>query len=231
MVDWINQTLESGSFSFAVLGAAFLLGLVSSVAAACCSLPAVGINVGYSGTQRVNGFRANLNCAIFFMLGAIISLVILGSVAGFIGQVAQSSLGRYWKMFAGFVAILFGLAVLKLLPIKLPDRTSGNTRMPKGILPAALFGFLAGGGVSVLSMGCNPGIYIVLGVVVLNGYNLWAVSLLTAYAVGFSLPLAGVVAGVSFGTMAIKAKKVDTAIRMLAGTLLVGAGFYFLMTI
>ena len=53
-----------------------------------------------------------------FHLGTIISLMIVGGIAGFVGQVAQNSLGRYWKIFAGIVAVFFGLAALKFLPFK-----------------------------------------------------------------------------------------------------------------
>jgi sulfite exporter TauE/SafE len=36
--------------------------------------------------------------------------------------------------------------------------------------------------------------------------------------------------GVSFGTSAIKVKKAETAVRIIAGVLLIAAGFYFLKT-
>jgi len=36
--------------------------------------------------------------------------------------------------------------------------------------------------------------------------------------------------GVSFGKSAIKAKRAETAIRIIAGVLLIVAGFYFLTT-
>lgn len=36
------------------------------------------------------------------------------------GPLALAFLGRYWKLFAGLVAVLFGLATLKLLPFTLP---------------------------------------------------------------------------------------------------------------
>jgi putative Mn2+ efflux pump MntP len=55
------------------------------------------------------------------MVGTTITTVIPGVVTGFIGQVAQSTLGKYWKLFPGLIAIFFGLASLKLLP---PDSIS-----------------------------------------------------------------------------------------------------------
>ena len=232
ITEWVKTVFEQVGFRPAALPLAFLLGLVSAVASACCALPVLGAIVGYSGTQKRSGRRSNLLTALFFMLGTIIALVILGSVAGFVGQVAQSVLGKYWKIFAGLIAILVGLAALNLLPFKLSQRrTSEDKSKPEGLIEAAIVGFIMGGGVSVASLACNPGIFIVLGVAVLQGYTLWAMAIMAAYAVGFSLPLAVIILGVSFGKSVIKAKKTETAIRIACGILLIVAGFYFLATI
>lgn len=231
MQQWINQALESETLSLAGILAAFLLGLMSSVACAFCTLPVLGAVVGYSGTRKGNGHRATLLAALFFMLGTIIATVVLGSVAGFIGQVAHNTLGKYWKLFAGFIAIFFGLASLKLLPFKLPSKTYEEKEQAKGFLGAALFGLIVGGGVGICSFPCNPGIFIVLGVVILKGYNIWALAILVAYAIGFSLPLAAIMLGVSFGKSVAKAKIAETAIRIIAGIMLIAAGFYFLASI
>src|SRR5512143_2379735 len=140
---------------------AFLLGLASAVASTCCTLPVFGAIVGYAGMQEITDRRSNLLGAFFFMVGSIIALLILGSVAGLIGQVAQSVLGSYWKIFAGVVAIIVGLGALNLLPFKIPGMKSGPVGNPKrGLLEAAIVGLIMGGAVSVCSMGCNPGIFI-----------------------------------------------------------------------
>ena len=229
-MQWAKTVLEQVGFRPVALPLAFLLGLASAVASACCTLPLLGAIVGYSGTREDHDRRVKFLAALFFMLGTTIALVILGTVAGFMGQVAQDMMGKYWKVFAGLIAILVGLAALKLLPFKLPTRTAGTGSRPKGLLGAAAFGLVMGGGVSVASLACNPGIFIVLGVAVLQGYTLWGMCIMAAYAVGFSLPLAAIMLGVSFGKMALKAKKVEGAIRIAAGLLLVSAGFYFLVT-
>lgn len=232
MQEWINQTIESSAFSFAVPSAAFFLGLLSSVASAMCSLPMVGAVVGYSASRRNLDRRSSLFSALFFIIGTIAALIVLGGIASLIGGVAQSALGRYGKLFAGMVAVLLGLASLKLSPIKLPGRKIAAERSePSGLLSAAVFGLALGGGVSVCSMCCNPGILLVLGYVVINGYSLGSIMVLTAYAIGFSLPLAAIIFGVSLGKMTIKAKKAEAAIRTIAGILLVGVGFYFLATL
>ena len=232
ITEWVNQTLESGTFSLTVLSAAFLLGLISSIACACCTLPVLGAVVGYSGTRDKTGWRATLLAGLFFMLGTIIATVILGCVASFIGQAAQSTLGKYWKIFAGLMVIIFGLGTLRLLPFKLPKRQppESNSR-PKGLFAAAVFGFIVGGGIGFCSLPCNPGIFIALGVAVLQGYSLWMMSILVAYAIGFSLPLAAIMLGVSFSKAVARAKTAVTAIRIVAGICLIVAGFYFLSTL
>ncbi len=231
LMDWASTVLEQTGFRPAALPLAFLLGLVSAIASACCTLPVLGAIVGYSGTRQDENRKGKFLTALFFMLGTILALVILGSVAGFIGQVAQDTMGKYWKVFAGLIAIFVGLAALKLLPFKLPSKTIDGKSRPKGFLGAAMFGLIMGGGVCVASLACNPGIYIVLGVAVLQGYTLWAMAILAAYAIGFSLPLAAIMLGVSFGSSAIKAKKAEVAIRITGGVLLIAAGFYFLSTL
>ncbi len=231
ITEWAKTLFEQTGYRPAALPLAFLIGLLSAVASACCTLPVLGAIVGFSGTQKRSGRKSNLLAALFFMLGTVAALVVLGSVAGFIGQVAQSVLGKYWKIFAGLIAIFVGLGALNLLPFKLPQsKTSEKRSKPQGLLAPAIVGFIMGGGVSVCSLACNPGIYIVLGVAVLQGYTLWAMAILAAYAIGFSLPLAAIMLGVSFGSSAIKARKAEVAIRITGGVLLVVAGFYFLGT-
>jgi cytochrome c biogenesis protein CcdA len=53
---------------------------------------------------------------------------------------------------------------------------------------------------------------------------------MAAFAIGFSLPLAAILFGVSFGKVSLKAKRADSVIRNVAGALLVCAGFYLLVT-
>ena len=231
MVEWARTVFEQTGVGPAALPAAFLLGLLSSIACSCCTLPVLGAVAGYSGTRRRGSLRRTLFAALFFMLGAVIATVILGAVAGFVGQVAQSTLGTYWKIFAGIIAILVGLAALKLLPFKLPGlKMSRDRSEPEGYLGAAIFGLVVGGGIGACSLPCNPGILIVLGVAVLEGYTFWMVAILISYAIGFSLPLAAIMLGVSAGARSVKARKAETVIRTIAGVLLISAGFYFLAT-
>ncbi len=82
IMDWARAVLEQSSFRPMALPLAFVLGLVSAIASACCTLPLLGVIVGYSGTREDSEHRAKFLAALFFMMGTIIAIVILGSVAG-----------------------------------------------------------------------------------------------------------------------------------------------------
>lgn len=228
-----TAAFDQAGVGFVAIPLAFALGLLSAVVSACCTLPVLGIIVGYAGARKDNSLRAKLMSAGAFFLGAVLSLVILGTVAAMVGQVAQSTLGRYWKVFAGFVSIVMGLGSLNLLPFKFPQgktKMGVNNHSSKGLFGAFLFGIAGGGAISVCSLACNPGIFIIIGAAVLQGVTLWMTAILVAYALGFALPLGALMLGVSFGTAAIKFKGLETLMRVLAGVLLVAVGFYFLWT-
>ena len=141
---------------------ALVLGVVSAATSACCTLPALGILVGYPGAQANDNRKAAVKKALFFTLGTIGSLMIIGGIAGFVGQVAQNSLGRYWKVFAGVVAVFLGLAALKLLPFELSLGKFDGLGNRLGTSGAVLAGLILGGIVAASSLPCNPGIFIVI---------------------------------------------------------------------
>ncbi len=230
MLKEVTDALQAASMGPAALPLAFLLGLVSAVASACCTLPAMSVLVAYSGTRQDATRRTALTSAVWFLIGTTLALVVLGLVAGLIGQTAQAVLGRYWKIFAGVVAVLLGLVTLQWLPLPLPHRAARDeTSGARGGKMGAVFGGLfLGGGVAAFSLCCNPGIFVVLGASVLLGRVVWGMVLMAAFAVGFSLPLSAILLGVSLGKASLKTQKADAVIRAVAGSLLVGAGLYLL---
>jgi cytochrome c biogenesis protein CcdA len=230
MLDYCVATLQNASSQPIGLFFALLLGIVSATTSACCTLPALGILIGYSGAREEQNRRAAVGTVVFFTAGTILSLMIIGGIAGFIGQTAQMSLGGYCKIFAGIIAIVFGLATLKLLPFELPTLNLNTTGAGSKKLGSVAAGLLMGGGVAASSLPCNPGIFIVLGAAVLQGHVVWATLLLALFAVGFSLPLGAVLLGVSLGKTALLSKNTDIAIRWVSGCILLIAGFYLLIT-
>lgn len=209
------------------------LGFLSAVTSACCALPVWGVLVGYSGAQsNVNKWLA-FRKAMFFVLGTMAAMMIIGGIAGFVGQVTQRSLGRYWKVFAGIVLVFFGLVTLKLLPFQLSLGRFDSLRKRLGASGAILAGFVLGGVVAASTICCNPAVFIVVGVAVIQGKIVWAVLMLGMFAIGFSLPLGAVSIGVTLGKdrfMLKKAKNADSIVRWVAGGIQLIVGFYYLIT-
>lgn len=232
MLETITHALQECSSGVIALPLAFVLGLVSAVASACCTLPAMGMLVAYSGTRATHDRRSTALSALWFLLGTTLALVILGLAASMAGQAAQQFLGRYWRIFAGVVAVLVGLGTLKMLPLPAFSRRTGKDAPAPARtgIGAALGGLCLGGGVAACSLPCNPGIFIVLGASVLMGRPVWGMVLMASFGLGFSVPLAAILFGVSFGKASIKAGRADAVIRRVAGVALIGAGLYLLAT-
>lgn len=210
---------------------AFLLGTASAVASTCCTLPALGLIAGYSGTKTEKTGKALVKSALLFMFGTIISLMIIGAISGFVGQVAQNTLGKYWKVFAGVIAVILGFATLKLLPFNISFGKFDLTKFEESKFGAVITGFILGGIVAVSSLPCNPGIFIVMGAAILQGAVVWAMLLLGSYAIGFSLPLGALILGISLGGLTLASKGMDKFLRWFAGGILVIIGFYFLFSL
>jgi cytochrome c biogenesis protein CcdA len=230
MLEYVTNTLQRVASEPLGLVFALILGVVSAATSACCTLPALGVLVGYSGAQANDNRKAAVKTALLFTLGTIVSLMIIGGIAGFVGQVAQNALGRYWKVFAGIVAVFLGLAALNLLPFKVSLGKFEGVKSRLGKSGAVLAGLILGGIVAASSLPCNPGIFIVIGAAILQGKVFWAILMLAMFAIGFSIPLGAVLLGVSLGKTTIVAKNADIAIRWISGVILLVAGFYFLIT-
>lgn len=231
MAHYLMNALQQVATQPVALLFAFLLGTVSAAASACCTLPTLGILLGYSGAREEGDRRAAVRFTITFTIGIILSLVIIGAIAGFVGNVAQGMLGKYWKIFAGVVAVILGLVTLKLLPLKVPSVIRPTTSRKTSVLGATVMGLLLGGGVAASSLPCNPGIFIVLGAAILQGQTVWAMLLLASFAVGFSLPLGAILLGVSLGKTTLLVGKMNVVVRVISGAVLLGAGFYLLISL
>ncbi len=232
MVEWSAEILKSSSFSLAVFPAAFLLGLMGSVTS-CCNVPVLGAIAGYSGAVGYDIDRRSLLIAgLFFMIGTVAAFAALGAVSGFVGQVAGASLGLYWKLFAGFISVLFGLATLGLLPFDSAKlRFTGNTRKLQSS-GATVYGLAVGGGAATCSMLCNPILPVALAVTTLQGHTFWGAAILGVFSIGYSLPMAGILVGMGLGFRRLTSvvQTINPIIQKAAGVLLIVVGFYLLAT-
>jgi cytochrome c biogenesis protein CcdA len=103
----------------------FVLGTLSAIASACCTLPLMGAVAGFSVSQNDNRQKA-LRSAVLFLLGAIAALMAIGCIVIFFGQSAIRVSGGYWKIAAGCIALVFGIGSLRLFPFTLPKMAMKN---------------------------------------------------------------------------------------------------------
>lgn len=232
MQEWAQHLFDGTQNGFLILPAAFLMGLTGAVTS-CCTLPIAGAVAGYSGSRPAADRGTVLMTGLFFMIGTVLALAALGAAAGFISQITGSILGKYWRVFAGLAAILFGVLSLDLFPWRMPrlgHRVAPS--MPTTYLGALLFGLLIGGGTTACSVCCNPALATALGVAVLQGKTLWGAGILTAFAIGYSLPLTTLLMGVSLGKATLlKSEALGKTVRYVSGVLLIGIGFYLLTSL
>jgi cytochrome c-type biogenesis protein len=166
------------------------------------------------------------------MLGTVAAFAVLGAVSGFVGQVAGSSLGSYWKLFAGFVSVLFGLATLGLLPFGFAHLGSVGNSLRLQSSGATIYGLAVGGGAATCSLFCNPILPVALAVTTLQGHTLWGAAILAVFSIGYSLPMAGILVGLGLGFQRLTAvvQRINPFVQKAAGVLLIVLGFYLLAT-
>lgn len=230
MPEWVRQALESPEFGAWALPAALVLGLVAAVGS-CCNVAMLAAVAGYAGSRE--GLRRRdvaLTCACF-LVGTVVALALVGALIGQLGQAVGQSLGRWGAVFAGLVTILFGLAALKLLPFRVPELGLPKSWRPEGAVGSAVFGLAAGASSASCAVACSgPLVPIVLTLAMLRGHGLWGAAILAMFAVGYSVPLTALMLGVSWGRLTGAAAKATGPIRVVAGVVLLGAGFWLLAT-
>lgn len=229
MQQWIQHTLSANLHGFAVLPAAFLLGLLGALSS-CCTLPVVGAMAGYAGTIGGRPDRRRLLLVgVSLMIGTALSLAVVGAVTGFVGQVAGATLGRYWRFAGGLVMVLFGLSTLRLLNIRVPkieigkrawgggfdaaggpapdggrsdqaeSVSAGSAAPTGGAAGAVVYGLAVGGATTACSVCCNPVLPVAVGAVAMKGAPILGAAILAVFALGYSLPLAAGMVGLGFG--------------------------------
>ncbi|MEK9280855.1 MULTISPECIES: cytochrome c biogenesis protein CcdA [unclassified Bradyrhizobium] len=166
----------------AAVGVAFLAGLAFSFnPVALASIP---VSLAYVTKGRDKGQA--LIFGSLFILGMILTHVVLGFIAGLGGKWAADVTGRGWGLVLGPLLIVLGLMWAGWLRIPLPSFGFQATR------PTATWGaFLLGipFAVAVCPV-CTPALVVLLGVTVGLGSVVLGIVLLFAFAIGRAIPIA-----------------------------------------
>ena len=233
MQEWINSVISAEQAGIIVLAAVFLLGVIS-VFTCACNFAVLGVVGGYTGTVSATGkTKTVIVSSIFFLLGTVISLSAVGCLIGFASEFVNTSMGNYWKIAAGIVAIFFGVYTLDILPFKIKGISPNFQSKKSGIAGAVLFGFVMGGATSLGSLCCNPIFPVVMGASFLKGSTLWGLAMLFFYALGYGVTIAAAMLGVGLGLGKISKllSKFAVIIKYAGGITLIALGFYLLVTI
>jgi cytochrome c biogenesis protein CcdA len=231
-MEWIEQVLKAPGFSLAALPAALLLGLLTAVAS-CCNVGIIGAVAGFAGSREETLRRRDaLSTALFFMVGTVISLAVLGLLVGHISGLAGTNLRRYGIAVMGLAVIFSGLVSLKLLPFRIPSINLSAMRRPRGAFGSAAFGLAVGAAGISCTLACSgPLLPIVFGMAAMKGQAIWSGLVLGLFAVGYSLPLTALMLGVGLGRTTALAQKALVPIRLVGGIGLIVVGFWLLATI
>lgn len=104
---WI-QPLASGASGPAALWITFLAGILAS--AVCpCTLP-VGLGIAsVASASEAGSRRSGLDIASAFFAGIVLSLTVLGAVAGHLGALATEAFGRDWALAMAILSLCAAL--------------------------------------------------------------------------------------------------------------------------
>ena len=177
-LDNIEQIVAA--YPLLAFGAVFLAGVLSS-ASPCvlATIPlVVGFVGGYADGDRSKAFRYSLA----FILGLSLTFTAFGAAAGLLGTMF-GTLGGWWYVAAGIVALVMGGQMVGLYEIHLPIKRDFKPKQG-GIIGSFLLGLFFG----VVSSPCaTPVLVVILTYVATKGQILYGTALLFTYALGHCL--------------------------------------------
>ncbi len=203
----------------------FIGGLFTSLGP--CSLSLLPITVAY-----LAGFENDqtpLQKTISFCSGIVISLVVLGSLSGFVGKV-YGQLPGFFSIFISFLAIIMGLNLLGLFKFSLPsgpDPEIWTNQVPPSLAPVS-----AGLAFGLASSPCTtPVLAVLLAWIAKQGNPLSGTIFLGSFAIGQIVPL--FVAGTFAATIPklLSLRPIGKWVPPISGVILLTVGLMSLLSI
>lgn len=162
-----------------------------------------------------------------YVLGLALFYALLGVLAGMTGSLFGTVSASPWARFVtGSLLLVFGLAMLDVVPVPVPQRlASWAGRLGGGSVPAA---FLLGASSGIVAAPCGaPAFATVLTWVATTGSAKLGFIYLFAFSLGMTAIL--VVVGIFSGTVAAlpRSGRWMVGIKKAAGTLMIGMAVYY----
>lgn len=167
-------------YPLVAFGAVFLAGVLSS--ASPCVLATIPLVIGFVGGYTDGDRKKAFLYSVAFVLGLSITFTAFGAAAGLLGTMF-GTLGGWWYVTAGIVALVMGGQMMGLYEIRLPVRRDFKPKQG-GIIGSFLLGLFFG----VVSSPCaTPVLVVLLTLVAGKGQVLYGIALLFCYAIGHCL--------------------------------------------
>ena len=177
-IENLRQAVESAGY--ASTAAAFVAGLLFSFnPVALASIP---VSMAY--VTRARDKRTAIVFGSMFILGLLLTHIVLGTAAGLGGQSIQGLLGRYWGVVLGPLLILLGLSWGGWVRLPLPA-PSFKAKRATGVWGAFALGVPFA---VAVCPACTPALVVVLGVVATIGSPLFGAAVLLAFALSRAVP-------------------------------------------
>ncbi|NMC73137.1 MAG: cytochrome c biogenesis protein CcdA [Geobacteraceae bacterium] len=221
-LDNIEQIIAA--YPLIAFGAVFLAGIISS--ASPCVLATIPLVVGYVGGYADGDRKKAFFYSIAFILGLSITFTAFGAAAGLLGTMF-GTIGGWWYVVLGAVAVVMGLQMVGLYQLRLPFHVEVKPKR-RGIFGAFLLGLFFG----IVSSPCaTPVLVVILTLVASKGEVAYGTALLFVYAIGHCMLmlLAGTFTG--FVEAFVKAKGVQNFSewsKRIGGALISLVGVYLL---
>ena len=216
------QLNHLGPVSIAIV---FFAGLITSLTP--CMLSMLPITIGYIGGYEAESRGQAAIQSLWFALGLATTLAGLGIVAALMGKV-YGQIGIGLPIVVSLVAILMGLNLLELVPLRFPS--IGATDWITLDFPAAIRSYLIGLTFGLIASPCSTPVLATLLTWVAATQDQWlGGGLLLSYTGGYVLPL------VLAGTFTASIKKIleirrwSGWINWSSGVLLIGFGVISLL--
>jgi cytochrome c-type biogenesis protein len=221
-LDNIEQIIAA--YPLLAFGAVFFAGIISS--ASPCVLATIPLVIGFVGGYADGDRKKAFLYSVAFVLGLSITFTAFGAAAGLLGTMF-GTLGGWWYVAAGAVAVLMGLQMTGLFKISLPIRRDFKPKKG-GIIGSFLLGLFFG----VVSSPCaTPVLIVLLTLVASKGEVLYGVALLFTYALGHTLLMLAAGTFTGFVEGFVKSKGIvdfSRWCRRISGGIITLAGAWFI---